>query len=381
VVIPSPSRRQRQEIASAEYVPPPDTVPDGISEKYYPINVHQKRAKRGRHPTRRTATRDVISFAVENEDDNVTAPKILQKKINTKLHTTLQRKLKKISGPAVTFVPGDEHLLAQFAANFEFVNSYKTRQGVTPVSEEFNAGCVCAIACDPSRCLCLSKEEDTDEMVVGYRRAHDNMQMLVLTDEFLKRKAMIYECSSRCGCDERCWNRVVQSGRTVRLEIFNTGNRGFGLRSLDLIRAGQFIDCYLGEVITKEMADVREEIATLQNGSSYLFSLDFLISEDESKYVVDGNKYGGPTRFMNHSCNPNCRMFPVSRNHADEYLYDLAFFALKDVPPMTEMTFDYNPGFDEASKTVDPNAVQCLCGEANCRGQLWPNQRKAKGMI
>ena len=80
---------------------------------------------------------------------------------------------------------------------------------------------------------------------------------------------------------------------------------------------------------------------------------------------------------MNHSCNPNCRMITVTRNHADDYLYDLAFFAFKDVPPMTELTFDYNPGWEKVKK-VDPNAVPCLCGESNCRGQLWPNQRKAK---
>lgn len=70
-------------------------------------------------------------------------------------------------------------------------------------------------------------------------------------------------------------------------------------------------------------------------------------------------------------------MITVTRNHADDYLYDLAFFAFKDVPPMTELTFDYNPGWEKVKK-VDPNAVPCLCGESNCRGQLWPNQRKAK---
>lgn len=60
---------------------------------------------------------------------------------------------------------------------------------------------------------------------------------------------------------------------------------------------------------------------------------------------------------------------------------------------MTELTFDYNPGAEgdgaeyhasvsrgvsakRKSDKIDPNAVRCLCGERNCRGQLWPNQRK-----
>jgi histone-lysine N-methyltransferase SUV39H len=131
-------------------------------------------------------------------------------------------------------------------------------------------------------------------------------------------------------------------------------------------------------VITKEEAELRED-ASGPTTKSYLFSLDFFPSEDSDEddyYVVDAQRLGSPTRFMNHSCNPNCKMFPVSTNHGDTRLYDLAFFALRDIPPMTELTFDYNPGW-KGDNGVDPNAVKCLCGEAKCRGQLWPNQRKS----
>ncbi|KAI2864759.1 hypothetical protein CBS147321_4852 [Aspergillus niger] len=371
VVIPSPSRRQQQELDSAEVISVPSPI--GLSENFYPTDAYEKRALKGAYPVARKVNRAAIPFTIGAPGPLLTS----KPDISAQLHQTLQQKLAKIRGPKVTFASGDQHQLAQFAANFEFVNAYKLRQGVTPVPEEFLAGCSCNGFCDPARCLCLSKEEETNDPMVPYKRADDDGRLLVLTPEFLKRKAMIYECSSRCGCDERCWNRVVQNGRTVRLEIFQTGNRGFGLRSPDRIRAGQFIDCYLGEVITKEVADIREDVATSQNRHSYLFSLDFLATGEDSKYVVDGHKFGGPTRFMNHSCNPNCRMITVTRNHADDYLYDLAFFAFKDVPPMTELTFDYNPGWEKVKK-VDPNAVPCLCGESNCRGQLWPNQRKAK---
>jgi len=99
----------------------------------------------------------------------------------------------------------------------------------------------------------------------------------------------------------------------------------------------------------------------------------------ENFYVVDGQKFGSPTRFINHSCNPNCIIAPVyTTNHADHLIYYLAFFALRDIPIGTELTFDYNPNWD-GSKKIDPNAVKCLCGEPNCRGQLWPNARKKGG--
>ena len=74
-------------------------------------------------------------------------------------------------------------------------------------------------------------------------------------------------------------------------------------------------------------------------------------------------------------------------------MYTLAFFALRDIPAGTELTFDYNPVSEESDdsddsdnsskddmgrKKLEPEAVRCLCGEANCRGQLWPNKRKSQ---
>ncbi|KAF4161839.1 hypothetical protein CNMCM6936_002925 [Aspergillus lentulus] len=373
VVIPSPSRQLRKEIEKSAWVKAPPVTPEKIalSTEYYPIDAHENRARKGAYPSARKVTRSEIPFSIGTPGP-ILADRI---PVQRQLHETLRRKLSKINGPPVTFAPGEEGLLADFASNFEFVNAYILRKGVSHIPADFIAGCDCKKICDPARCGCLEQDEESKEIIVPYQRAQDNARLLVLTPEFLKRTDIIIECSSKCTCDEqKCWNRVVQHGRTIRLEIFHTGNRGFGLRSPDWIRAGQFIDCYLGEVITKQEADVREEVATSQHGHSYLFELDFFHDDDEI-YVVDGQKFGSPTRFMNHSCNPNCKLFPVTRTYGDKRLYDLAFFSLHNIPPNTELTFDYNPNWEEGKK-VDPNAVRCLCGEKNCRGQLWPNQRK-----
>ena len=158
-----------------------------------------------------------------------------------------------------------------------------------------------------------------------------------------------------------------------------------GLRTLDNVEAGQFIDLYLGEVITSKMADSRQGDEK-RPAKSYFFTLDWRgdddyndYDEDENAgaYVVDGQKYGSATRFMNHSCAPNCIMKPVSHDHGDSLsIYDLAFFSIKKIPAGGELTFDYNPGW-KGSKKVDPNAVRCLCGHEKCRGQLWPSSRKS----
>jgi histone-lysine N-methyltransferase SUV39H len=138
-------------------------------------------------------------------------------------------------------------------------------------------------------------------------------------------------------------------------------------------------------VISKDEADAREALSEGKNTQSYLFSLDWYVTDDEEEErmnVVDGRKFGSATRFMNHSCDPNCKIVPVStKNHADRYLYNIAFFAYRDIPAGTELTFDYNTGAEKTTpQKYDPDAVACLCGEQNCRGQLWPNKRKGQGI-
>lgn len=394
------SKRKINRLPSASPESEEESDPDepkGIKQKYYPIEMYDLQADMGRYPKARSTKPDSIVLptrpAPPNNDIYRGNPKSRQSQ-KLYLRDLLKKKLRKIHGPPVTMAR-DWDGSGSLASNFEFTHTYKLQQGVTRVDEEFNYGCNCGIQCDASRCECLSKEEDSEELIVAYE--HRNGKLL-LKESFMNRKAMIYECSRLCPCLPTCWNRLVQHGRKIRLEIFHTGNRGFGLRSLDFVHKGQFIDTYLGEVITSAEAELRED-ATVGNGShsspSYLFSLDwFPPSPDEesdkdddeeggssssssSHYVVDGQRFGGPSRFMNHSCNPNCKMIPVSTHHGDQKIYDLAFFARRDIPPGVELTFDYNPGWSPEMQSDDPNAVKCLCGEAQCRGQLWPNQRKS----
>lgn len=94
-------------------------------------------------------------------------------------------------------------------------------------------------------------------------------------------------------------------------------------------------------------------------------------------YVCDGREMGGPTRFMNHSCKPNCRIYTVSYNHADRNIYDLAFFASEEIPAYTELTFDYKDDGDQSVITDeqalefeqehDYKPIRCLCGTDECR--------------
>ena len=82
----------------------------------------------------------------------------------------------------------------------------------------------------------------------------------------------IFECNSRCKCDCRCSNRVAQNGISVRLQLFKTPKKGWGLRCLDDIAKGAFICIYAGHLLTEEQSDQRG----IDLGDEYFAELDFV---------------------------------------------------------------------------------------------------------
>lgn len=153
-----------------------------------------------------------------------------------------------------------------------------------------------------------------------------------------------------------------------------------GVRATETLKKGQFVDCYLGEVITAAEADRRRAASAIaQRKDVYLFALDKFTEPDSldprlqgPPLEVDGEFMSGPTRFINHCCNPNLRIFARVGDHADKHLHDLALFALRDIPRGEELTFDYISGADDHEEPEDPtNMTPCLCGSENCRKYLW----------
>jgi [histone H3]-lysine9 N-trimethyltransferase SUV39H len=265
---------------------------------------------------------------------------------------------------------------------FQFIDSYILK-GFKPQSAPGDFGCLCSKQCDPlqAACRCLQRSERNN--VVPYIRQYDGL--VVLNPSFIDSihggtRQEIYECNDSCNCSKECLNRVVQKGRTIPLQIFMTRRCGFGIRSPQPIKKGQFIDVYLGELLTTE-AIIEYEMAATEKSSSYVFSLDFFV---EASYHIQGLHFGSPTRFINHSCNPNTRIFTVMMNHADQKIFKIAYFAIRDIPAKKEITFDYSPESAHEERWVpkpgaeDENVVRCLCGEENCRGRVWPKQQMAK---
>ncbi|CAN8101725.1 unnamed protein product [Discula destructiva] len=202
----------------------------------------------------------------------------------------------------------------------------------------------------------------------------------------LNSRLPIYECHEGCRCTKAgCPNRIVERGRQVPLQIFRTENgRGWGVKTMRELKRGQFVDLYLGEVITPEEAERRRQTSSkAQRKDVYLFGLDKFTdpaSQDPrlrgAPLEVDGEFMSGPTRFINHSCEPNLRIFARVGDHADKHIHDLALFAVRDIERGEELTFDYVDGqgaieSNARDERLQEEMTKCLCGAPNCRGYLW----------
>lgn len=91
----------------------------------------------------------------------------------------------------------------------------------------------------------------------------------------------------------------------------------------------------------------------------------YLMAFDQNM-IIDATR-GSITRFVNHSCDPNCRMEKWTVGGKPR----MALFA-GDRGIMTgeELTYDYN--FDPYSQK---NIQVCRCGSDNCRGVLGPRPK------
>lgn len=292
---------------------------------------------------------------------------------------------------------------------FRYISEYVLQEGVYRASSETQQGCTqCSphmgrdIGCEyTKKCDCLEYAAVDESRLDGeqrkqYYHALDTGASTMgfpkkfpyfasgtkrektgcLVPFYLNSRRPIYECNDKCHCGRYCRNKNVQFGRQVEVEIFRSSNgRGWGLRCREDLHEGQFIDTYRGEVITDAEA-TRRETASSKAKASYLYSLDkFAESEgldEKDLYVVDGEFMGGPTKFINHSCEPNCRQYTVSYNKHDPRVYDIAFFACRFIPKGEELTFDYlDKDDDEPMDEPGEDAIPCLCGSKKCRKWLW----------
>ena len=223
-------------------------------------------------------------------------------------------------------------------------------------------------------CPCLSR----------YGPSYDENHKLTKAkvDPYRNHQKPIYECNATCKCSRECHNRVVQGGVSVKLEVFRTSQKGFGLRALEDISKYSFVCEYAGEVLTYEDAKKRTKVLNEAESANYyiLAVKEHLGTGEVLTTYVDPMYVGNVGRFINHSCDPNLFMIPVRINND---VPRMGLFALRDVAAGEELTFEYSgviqssPDDEEGAQgnkggtpVITFRKRVCHCGANNCRGYL-----------
>lgn len=153
---------------------------------------------------------------------------------------------------------------------------------------------------------------------------------------------------------------------TARRRNFSTGRSparvdagvsGHGVFATRKIAAGEIVTRYLGDCVNLDAVPSSE--------------ICYVLWKDDGRWLIPES----PSRFINHSCDPNCETYddPDDANAS-------VVVAMRDIARGEEITISYDTvEFEDFERNrSDPMYVfwhpawsfDCTCGAANCRGRI-----------
>jgi len=149
-----------------------------------------------------------------------------------------------------------------------------------------------------------------------------------------------------------------------RIQVRRSGVHGKGVFALQPIAEGERIVEYVGEVITWKEAQRRHPHDPQDPNHTFYFHVD-------DRHVIDAKHGGNASRWINHSCDPNCE--------ADEDGGRVFIRALRNIAPGEELSYDYGLIIDERYTPKLKAEYPCWCGAKDCRGTLLAPKRGRRG--
>jgi len=139
--------------------------------------------------------------------------------------------------------------------------------------------------------------------------------------------------------------------------------QGMGVFAKRKIPKGTRVVEYIGARVP--ISNFLVELAEGAASSVYSFHLNESI-------VIDGAVGGNDSRFINHSCEPNC----------EAYVFDnrVYIYAMEEILRGMELTFDYQlqSVLPTRPTKADKEKYRCHCGSPNCRGTMLAAKRKTR---
>lgn len=150
---------------------------------------------------------------------------------------------------------------------------------------------------------------------------------------------------------------------TRRIQVRRSGVHGKGVYAVVPLKAGERLLEYTGELISWAEALRRHPHDPAQPHHTFYFHID-----DER--VIDAKHGGNSSRWINHSCAPNCE--------AEVDGGRVFIRALRNIAVGEELFYDYGLVIDEPYTKALKAQYPCWCGAAACRGTLLAPKRAGR---
>lgn len=147
-----------------------------------------------------------------------------------------------------------------------------------------------------------------------------------------------------------------------RIQTRRSGVHGKGVFAVVDLAEGETLIEYRGEVIGWDEALRRHPHDPSDPNHTFYFHID----ED---HVIDAKFGGNSSRWINHSCAPNCE------SEVDDGRVFIR--ALRHIAAGEELFYDYGLVIDEPHTPELLQQYPCWCGAKACRGTLLAPQKKA----
>lgn len=139
--------------------------------------------------------------------------------------------------------------------------------------------------------------------------------------------------------------------------------QGKGAYATRVIRKGERIIEYVGEHISWAESDRRYDDTKTKRHHTFLFAIN-------KNVVIDAAVNGNDSRFINHSCDPNCEAIGEKSRIFIE--------ALRTIQLGEELVYDYSYAREKGATEEDEKLYVCHCGSPKCRGTILAPKKQRK---
>lgn len=154
----------------------------------------------------------------------------------------------------------------------------------------------------------------------------------------------------------KCDNRALGKRQFVKCKPKRESGKGWGLVTEYDIPRGNLVQEYVGEVIDEK----EKERRLIEWNREHPNDPNFYVMGLGSGWYVDARECANMSRFINHSCDPNCQVTTINvKGYKRNGIY-----ALRDIKAGEFLSYDYH--FD----TKQADRFACRCGAQNCRGTM-----------